>query len=67
MPYDRQLFVSEMKRILKPTGQAYLSLGAHPPIGFMGQEEWEKMINGFRVEQWGNYKDYRALVSLKQE
>jgi hypothetical protein len=67
MPYDRQLSVNEMKRVLKPTGQAYLSLGAHPPIGFMDQEEWEEMIKGFRVEQWGNFKDYRALVSLKQE
>jgi hypothetical protein len=67
MPYDRQLSVSEMKRVLKPTGLAYLSLGAHPPIGFLDQEEWKEMIKGFRVEKWGNFKDYRALVSLKQE
>jgi len=65
MADGRQLSVSEIRRILKPTGRAYLSLGAHPPIGFMDQEEWEDMINGFRVEQWGSFKDYRALVSLK--
>jgi hypothetical protein len=69
MPYDRQLFVSEVKRVLKTTGQAYLSLGAHPPIGFMDQEEWKKMLKGFRVEQGGSYsyKEMWALVSLKQE
>ena len=67
MPYDRQLFVSEMKRILKTTGQAYLSLGAYPPIGFMEKAEWEQMLNGFRVEKGGSIKEMWALVSLKQD
>jgi len=65
MPHDRELFVSEMKRILKPTGHAYVSLGAGPPIGFMDQEEWENMLKGFRVEQEGNWQNGWALVSLK--
>ena len=65
MPYDRQLSVNEIRRILKPKGRAYISLGAHPPIGFMDQTEWEQMLKGFRIEQWGGFKDYRALVSLK--
>ncbi len=67
MPHDRELFVSEMKRILKPTGHAYVSLGAGPPLGFMGQEEWEKMLKGFRVEQEGSWRKGWALVSLKQD
>ena len=67
MPYDRQLSVSEMKRILKTTGQAYISLGAHPPIGFMDQAEWEQMLKGFRVEKGGIFKKGWALVSLKQQ
>jgi len=67
MAYDRQLSVSEMKRILKTTGQAYLSLGAGPPFGFMDQEEWEKMLKDFRVKQGGSYKEKWAVVSLKQE
>ena len=68
MAEDRQLSVSEMKRILKSTGQAHLSLGCGPPFGFMDQEEWEKMLKGFRVEQGGSYsyKEMWALVSLKQ-
>ena len=67
MADNRQLSVSEIKRVLKANGQAYLSLGAGPPLGFMNQEEWEKVLKGFRVEQGGSYKEKRALVSLKQE
>ena len=62
-----QLFVSEMKRILKPTGHAYLSLGAGPPFGFMDQEEWEKMLEGFRLEQGGRWQKGWAVVSIKQD
>ncbi len=67
MACDRQLSVSEIKRILKPTGQAYLSLGAGPPFGFVDKAEWEKILKGFRVEQGGSYKEKWAVVSLKQE
>ena len=65
MPYDRQLSVSEMKRVLKTTGQAFLSLGAGPPIGFMDQAEWEQMLKGFRVEKGGSFKKGWAVVSVK--
>jgi len=67
MAYDRQLSVSEIKRILKTTGQAYLSLGAGPPFGFVGHEEWEQILKEFNVEQGGSYKERWALVSLKRE
>ncbi|MFC1998862.1 hypothetical protein ACFLVR_04380 [Chloroflexota bacterium] len=67
MADNRQLSVSEMKRILKPTGQAYISLGSHSPIGFMDQAEWEQMLKGFRVEQGGSYKKGWVVVSLKQD
>ena len=66
MPYDRQLSVSEMKRILKSTGQAYLSLGAPPPLGFVGKAEWKEILAGFTVERGGSYRKMWALVSLKQ-
>ena len=39
MSQDRQLSVKEIKRILKPEGKAYLSLGAGPPFGYVGQKE----------------------------
>ena len=67
MAEDRQLSVSEMKRILKSTGQAYLSLGAGPPFGFVDEGEWEQILKEFRVEQGGSYKEKWAVVSLKQE
>ncbi len=67
MPYGRQLSVSEIKRVLKTTGQAFLSLGAGPPIGFMDQAEWEQMLKGFRVENGGSYKKGWAVVSVKQD
>ena len=66
MAYDRQLSVSEIKRILKAEGQAYISLGAGPPFGFVDQEEWEQILKEFRVEQGGSYKEKWAVVSLKQ-
>ncbi len=67
MAHDRQLSVSEIKRILKEKGQVYLSLGAGPPFGFVDQAEWEKILEGFRVEQGGNFKEKWAVVSLKKE
>ncbi len=67
MAQDRQLSVSEMKRILKPSGQAYLSLGDGPPFGFVDQAEWEKILEEFRVKQGGSFKEKWALVSVKQD
>ena len=67
MANDRQLSVSEIRRILKTTGQAYLSLGAGPPWGFVDQAEWEKILEEFKVEQGGSYKEKWAVVSLKHE
>ncbi len=67
MANDRQLSVSEIRRILKTKGQAYLSLGAGPPWGFVDQAEWEKILEEFRVEQGGSYKEKWALVSAKQD
>ncbi|MFC1919846.1 hypothetical protein ACFLWX_03555 [Chloroflexota bacterium] len=67
MADNRQLSVSEIKRILKTTGKAYLSLGAGPPFGFVDQAEWEEILEGFKVEQGGSFKEKRAVVSLKQD
>jgi hypothetical protein len=67
MADHRQLSVNEMKRILKTTGKAYLSLGASPPLGFVDQAEWEKILEGFRVERGGSFKEKWAVVSLKQD
>jgi len=67
MPHDRQLFVSEIKRILKPTGHAYLSLGAGPPFGFVDRTEWENILEGFRLEQEGRWQKGWAVVSVKQD
>ena len=67
MSDHRQLAVNEIKRILKPKGQAYLSLGAGPPFGFVDQAEWENILEGFKIEQGGSYKEKWAVVSVKQE
>ncbi|WP_455278309.1 class I SAM-dependent methyltransferase [[Eubacterium] cellulosolvens] len=61
----RQLAVNEIKRILKPTGQAYLSLGALPPLGFVDRAEWEKILEGFIVERRGGFLQKWAAVSKK--
>ncbi|MFC1984521.1 class I SAM-dependent methyltransferase [Chloroflexota bacterium] len=67
MANHREAAVNEIKRILKKKGQAHLSLGAGPPFGYVDQGEWEKILERFRVEQGGSYKEKWAVVSLKQE
>lgn len=65
MADHRQLAVNEIKRILKPTGQAYLGLGAPPPLGFVDRKEWEKILEGFIVERKGGFLQKWAVVSKK--
>jgi hypothetical protein len=67
MATDRQLSVKEIKRILKSNGQAYLSLGFPPPIGYVDKAEWEQTLEGFRVERRGGSIEKWAVVFLKQE
>jgi len=64
MPEGRQLSVSEIRRILKPDGKAYLSLGAGPPFGLVNEVEWKTILEGFKVEKGGSYKEKWAVVSL---
>ena len=63
MAIDRQSAVTEIKRILKLNGHAYLSLGATPPLGYVDQTEWEMILQGFNVDMAGDYKEKWALVS----
>ncbi len=65
MAADRQLSVKEMKRILKPSGQAYLSLGAPPPLGLVHKTEWEQILDGFRVDCRGGSFEKWAVVFIK--
>lgn len=67
MAIDRQLAVNEMKRILKPTGMAYLSLGFAPPFGYVNQAEWEGLLAGFKVERGGSFREMWALVSAQRK
>jgi ubiquinone/menaquinone biosynthesis C-methylase UbiE len=61
---QRPLAVNEIKRILKPKGQAYLSLGAPPPLGFVNRAEWEKILEGFIVIRRGGFLQKWAVVKL---
>ncbi len=65
MEHGRQLSVKEMKRILKPNGQAYISLGGGPPWGYVDKAEWENIMAGFKIEKEGGFKEKRAVVSLQ--
>ena len=67
MATDRQLSANEMKRILKPDGQACLSLGFPPPFGHVDKAEWEKILEQFRVERRGGSVEKWAVVFLKQD
>jgi len=64
MPHHRQSAVTEIKRILKPGAQAYLSLGWPPPLGFVDETEWERILAGFRVlRSGGDFRVKWAVVS----
>lgn len=63
----RQQAVNEIKRVLTPDGQAYISLGAFPPLGFVDKAEWERILAGFKVKQSGGYLQKWALVTKKTD
>jgi ubiquinone/menaquinone biosynthesis C-methylase UbiE len=65
MAGNRQSAVNEIKRIMKLDGKAYLSLGSPPPLGHVNRVEWEKILEGFRVERRGGFLQKWALVSPK--
>lgn len=65
MAADRQSAVAEMKRILKPAGHAYLSLGAAPPWGYVDEAEWGLILQGFKVVKGGSYQEKWAVVTRK--
>jgi ubiquinone/menaquinone biosynthesis C-methylase UbiE len=67
VPEHRPTVVKEIKRILKSTGQAYLSLGSYPPFGFVIREEWKKILSGFKVELRGGFLQPWALVFKKND
>jgi SAM-dependent methyltransferase len=67
MAEHRKEAVNEIRRILKGEGQAFISLGAAPPFGYVDQAEWDNILEGFKVEQGGSYRKKWALVSVKQE
>jgi len=54
MSGDRESAVKEIRRILKPGGQAYLSLGFPPPLGHVNRAEWESILDRFRVQRRGD-------------
>ncbi len=69
-PRQHEEAVGEMKRILKPTGTAYLS-AARGLMSYVGKAEWELILDGFRVIRRGGegflpLLDRWAVVSPKQ-
>ena len=67
-PDDLESVLSEMKRILKSNGKAFLKAGRGFP-SYMNDATWEKVLSEFTVSSRNSvpYKeDYWALVSLKQ-
>ncbi len=67
MAEHRKEAVNEIKRILKEKGRAFISLGAGPPFGYVDKEEWENILEVFKIEEGGSYKEKWALVSVKPE
>lgn len=66
MAERRESAVNEIRRILKPTGQAYLSLDWPQPLGFVGKAKWDKILGVFNVKRRGGFLQKWAMVSKKQ-
>ena len=63
----RTLIVNEILRILRPEGQAFISLGGVSPVfGFVGRAEWERILETFIVKQKGGFIQKWATVSKKE-
>ncbi len=64
-PRNREAAVTEMKRILKPTGRAYLSAALGKVLGIwssnIDRADWEKILEGFKIARRGT--DW-AVVSI---
>ena len=67
MASDRQLAVSEMKRILKPAGKAYLNVGSPSPLSYLSEAEWDEILRDFNIVSSGPNNRLWALVSVKEE
>ncbi len=65
MAGNRSEAVKEIKRILKPKGKAFLSLGFPRPFGFVNRAEWETILENFKVERRGGFFEKWAIVSVQ--
>ncbi len=67
-PQYREPTINEIKRILKPKALAYLS-AARGFYSYMDKAEWERILEGFKVERRGDgfswIADRWAIVSTK--
>jgi ubiquinone/menaquinone biosynthesis C-methylase UbiE len=69
-PQYHESAVSEVRRILKPTGTAYLSV-ARGFMSYVDRAEWGRILEGFTVKRRGGdgsswLSDRWAVVSTKQ-
>jgi len=62
-PKHRETAVKEIKRILKPSGKAFLS-AARGSYSYMNDEEWEKIISGFKVKRREDKKSFYSVEVL---
>ena len=68
-PQDHQPAINEMKRILKPSGKAYLK-AAKGRMSYVDEAEWEEILEGFEVEQRDDgsaWDDRWALVCRERQ
>lgn len=65
MATNRSSFISEVKRILKPSGYAYLYVGTASPMSYIDQTEWEEILSGLKVIEGDIHYERWAFVSTK--
>ena len=59
-PRDHEAAIKEIKRILKPNGNAFLK-AARGSISYVDKAEWEEILEGFNVER----RNYESLLGYR--
>jgi len=67
MASDRHLAVNEIKRILKPTGIAYICVGSPSQLSYLGEAEWVEILRGFNMVDCAPNNRIWSVVRVKPE
>lgn len=67
MEQDRQLAVAEMKRILRSTGKAFLTVGTPAIMSYVDDAEWQEILQSFKIKASAPNNRVWSIVAVKPD